>query len=686
VRLKQVVTLFVFLFGLQIIPVHGQVVATWTDASGNWSNAPSWSSNPSVPNNVGGATYDVVINGTGSDTVTFDANGTVINSLTMGAGEILQDSGHAPTLTIAGPAPEGIVLSGTINWGNGANLVIGSSGGPYGPYGIGVEGTLNFTNRASLVLDMTGGNQSLGAALNFNNASITVVDGSGDHTLRITAGGSGTSLTLVDSTVAVLGGNLDLIKSVDSLNNSNLTVNGGLTAASNLLSLSGSAMNVRGDFFDGDAEVHLSNRSVGIVGGNFHFDQGSFSLDASSLQVGGDFSGGPHGTTTIQNGSFLSVAGNFLNDQFGPTPVNITGGSSANVAGTFTNGGLVSIVDGSLNVRGNLANTTSTGGLGNVVLQNGGVLSVGGAFTNEVSGNLSPNTLQLIGAGNLASFHAIQNNGLIQVDHGSVMTINGGGFNNNANGSLTLGGDLNTTGGFNNSGGSVIVSPTATLVADRYSQSAGSTDISGALFTGGYSQTGGITTIESGGLMKATTFTAMGGTVTVNGILDPAAVEFGSGATLQGSGTIIGNVAMGGTMSNSGDTLTIFGNYEQVGSGTLEALISPTSRALLDIHGDAALGGGSLLDLMLADGYDPLGQTFVIMQYASLVGQFSNGSSFCEDGYLWDITYGTNQIDVTAVATPEPGTLGLLVVGLISLILLSCRGWSGVVRSLGAAQ
>jgi len=82
---------------LGVSPVHAQQVgASWTDSSGNWGNPANWSTNPVVPNNAGGKFYNAVINGTGSDIITFDASGTVLNSLSLGAGETLQDNGLAP--------------------------------------------------------------------------------------------------------------------------------------------------------------------------------------------------------------------------------------------------------------------------------------------------------------------------------------------------------------------------------------------------------------------------------------------------------------------------------------------------------------------------------------------------------------------------------------------------------------
>ncbi len=85
------------------------------------------------------------------------------------------------------------------------------------------------------------------------------------------------------------------------------------------------------------------------------------------------------------------------------------------------------------------------------------------------------------------------------------------------------------------------------------------------------------------------------------------------------------------------------------------------------MNGSVALDSNSYLDIILLNGCNPLGQKIDIMDYSSLVGQFSNGSSFSEDGYLWDVTYGQHEIDVTAVKTPEPSSLLQLSIGLAAL-------------------
>jgi hypothetical protein len=180
---------------------------------------------------------------------------------------------------------------------------------------------------------------------------------------------------------------------------------------------------------------------------------------------------------------------------------------------------------------------------------------------------------------------------------------------------------------------------------------------------------------SSGLFTTSSNYTQTGGSTLVNGTLTAtgSAIVNIQGGTLGGTGTINGNVEMAGTMMpgapGTPGTLTIFGNYEQTGNGTFDELMGPLSHSFLDVSGNVSLDSGALLDITLLDSYDPLNQTFSIMDFAFLNGQFANGSAFWDDGYLWDITYRQHEVDVTAVQAPEPSSLLLLLIGLAVLAL-----------------
>jgi fibronectin-binding autotransporter adhesin len=753
-RVRQVVGLLILFCGFQSTRTNAQVVATWTDSSGNWSNAANWST-LSVPNNGGGTYYNAVINGTGSDTITFDASGTVVNSLMIGAGETFQDNGLAPTLKIGDPsfpAAGSLTNGGTINWGNGSTLALDIT---TGNGSIANTGAINLTNSTLTINDSGNGNTAVlsgGGTVNLSGGTITGSSGketfqNNDNTIQ----GSGTisNLTLVNNgtinanavgalTITPNSGGFTNNGTVNAtglgglvinagagpvtnngtmdINNSNLTVKGAFTqnyggtltlengsigtitgalsvnqyngtvtvnastltfggdyTNSGLTSVSnGGTLRILGNFTnntDMDPGFTLSGGSSAFISGSFdNLSFSRFSIDNSALTVQGDFTAACNACNTgISNGATLVVHGNF--DSGKEAQFSVTGGSSLNVGGNVDNSGFsfFTLADSAMSVQGNLDNEL----FNSHFIMGGSTLTVNGTLTNGLVSDDTFTFMMLSGAGNSLSAHAVQNNTLLQVDSGSSLTTTGGGFANNSNGSLSLGGSLNAIGGFTNSGGTVITNPGSTLITSTYSQSAGLTDVSGTLAAGSYKQSGGATIIETGGLVSATTFTATGGTVTVNGILDPTAVEIGSGAGLQGTGTIFGNVAMGGTLTpgapGTPGTLTINGNYEQLSGGMLQELIGPLSQSFLNVTGDVALDSGSFLDIVLLNGYNPLGQTFNIMDYGSLVGQFSNGSTFLEDGYIWDVTYGQHGMEVTAVGTPEPSSLLLLFLGLAAL-------------------
>ena len=116
---------------------------------------------------------------------------------------------------------------------------------------------------------------------------------------------------------------------------------------------------------------------------------------------------------------------------------------------------------------------------------------------------------------------------------------------------------------------------------------------------------------------------------------------------------------------------------EQTSGSVFDEIIkSSSSNGLLDVTGLLALDPGSLLEITLQNGFDPVGDSFTILDYGSLSGEFGNGTSFMADGFNWTLTYGSNDAILTAVSTdppvntPEPGTISLIAFGFLPLLRL----------------
>src|ERR1019366_918243 len=89
----------------------------------------------------------------------------------------------------------------------------------------------------------------------------------------------------------------------------------------------------------------------------------------------------------------------------------------------------------------------------------------------------------------------------------------------------------------------------------------------------------------------------------------------------------------------------------------------------------------SQLDILFENGFMPtVGETFTIMDTSSISGEFSNApdTGFVMDGWNWGINYDapgndvvlTAELSTETISTPEPGSLGMLVTGLLCLIFL----------------
>jgi hypothetical protein len=62
-----------------------------------------------------------------------------------------------------------------------------------------------------------------------------------------------------------------------------------------------------------------------------------------------------------------------------------------------------------------------------------------------------------------------------------------------------------------------------------------------------------------------------------------------------------------------------------------------------------------------------------MLNYGTLLGEFSNAPIFFADGFEWTVTYGSNDAVLTAVGVPEPSTMPLIAIGFLALLWFAAR-------------
>jgi hypothetical protein len=298
----------------------------------------------------------------------------------------------------------------------------------------------------------------------------------------------------------------------------------------------------------------------------------------------------------------------------------------------------------------------------------GGSLVNSGTFNNHTSGGISL-TYQV----QFQNYGTFTNDGTLYID-----AVRGGGsFGNAVGGVVTNNGTITSYGWFSNDGTFVNNGTWTGEGGNDGSIVNNGTFATFATLGSGFGNTG---SYVQNGSQSATYVDSIFSTTT------PLQIN---GGLLSGNGTIQGDVNMsgilhpcygpGGCNPPTCRLLTIQGNYQQFGIGTLETELAGTQAGVtydqLAVTGNAALDG--TLDVEIRGGYAwPIGTTFFPLTYGTRNGTFSTiDLPALPPGEAWDYAYEATDFKLWIDSVPEPTSLALVGGGLLSMVgLLRRRG------------
>ena len=374
------------------------------------------------------------------------------------------------------------------------------------------------------------------------------------------------------------------------------------------------------------------------------------SLSSGSFVVEGvyDIGGGTSvsGATTFPPGVTLQNLGSLLNVSNGTLTLN--SGEPVSLPALRLSGGALTGSD-SITTTGML---TWTGG---TLSGSGQTVAAGGLLING-SVTLDGRTLENGGAATWTGGHIALNNGAVLHNRvGASFTAQNIGYNINAS--------SGALGHFINAGSLVKEGASTNTIFARVTNSGDVRITAGTLgLNGGYTQTGGSTVLNGGALSSNSALRIQGGKLT-------------------GIGTVAAGVINGGVVEpgNGVGSLTISGNYEQTGSGSLRVQIGgltpETEFDRLTVTGAATLTG--TLAISLTNGFTPtVGDSFIVMTFASRNGDFTqvngadlgNEMQFVKNSESANVTLAVittgataahidadlSSLEFTTAITPEP--------------------------------
>jgi autotransporter-associated beta strand protein len=322
---------------------------------------------------------------------------------------------------------------------------------------------------------------------------------------------------------------------------------------------------------------------------------------------------------------------------------------------------------GDIYLANNLSGTTS-------IEKNGtGVTTLAGnnsGYSGGILGNAG--TIRVLDANGLGTATVqLSNSGTLQADIGSGSTaigntiLGGGIFRKSGAGLLTLTGTNTYSGGTIIDAGTLRVNGSASLGTGAISVASGATllfeNAANSTFGNGMSGAGLFRKLGAGQLTFTNPFSigalaVDAGRVRVNSIITTNATV-ASGATLDGTGRIIGNLTNSGTVApgNSIGTLTVQGNYIHNANSTLDIEFDGSGGIdLLSVTGTATLNGGTLRFISLG-GAEGSGGTFLTAA-GGVTGTFANVQTVGAQLPLAVIYQSNSAIMAPSVLTARPST------------------------------
>ena len=621
-------------------------------ANGNWSTLGNWwqpnstgrlSPLGTVPNNGAAGTYSIGI--ALGEQLTQDVPHVTIDNVQAVTGALVTPSGTSMTLV---NGQSNISLAFFQNGGilsNGSGIVI--NGQPFG-YSTLVNGSGFLTNTSTGVI--------------FNLNEIDNVSGPMIN--------NGTLLNSFYAFAPSYRGVLNNYSTVDPIYGGGVTNNGTL---SNL----GILNNIYGNTYD-----PFGHPMPAEIDNNGTLNNGILA------NIGGALTNEPG---TLNNGS-----GTVLNNNAGGTFNNNVLGVLNN-SGTFNNGGTLNSSGTLNNNSGGVFNNSGQFGL----LQNAGTLNNSGILNiSDAAGLSNSGILNNYGTVNNGTASPLYNfGGTLNNNPGSTFN-DAGTIINSDNGTLNASGTINNVGMLSNS---AAMNNAGTLNSSGTLLNFGTLLNAGTLRNSGTVSSTGTVSVAHNGLVHNTSSGAMNlaevdvagtlendGTVTMTG---SSPLTIAAGGVLSGSGTVVGDVLNGGTLSpgDSPGIFTIVGNYTQTSTGVyLLELFGPGSGQYdqLVVTGTGTLGG--TLDIDLMNGFLPSGQSFEFIDSGGLLGAFSKVDFLDCPTCSSLLAYNGTNVSLTATNGPEPSTLILTWTVLVAVFLLRRRhappGRSEFARFVGFAR